>query len=347
MADKKVSKNVKWIIVSFALAVLTIKVVLKQSESVSMDDIADYIASANIVLLGLGVVASALFVFFEGVSICSILRKIGYKKKLRKGLFYSTADVYFSAITPSATGGQPASAFFMRRDGIPIGVTTATLILNMMMYTFSIIFLGFIALIISPGVFRNFSDVSEVLIIIGAVSLSLLGLVFLLLLKKEDVIFKPLTAFFVFLHKRNLIKNDNGIEKRLEKAKKDYKTCSELLSSTKGVFLSAFVWNVLQRASQMVVPMLVYAALGGDRHKLALVFSKQCLITIGYNYIPIPGGMGISDYLMVDGFSEMMGRELAFVVEMISRGMTFYVCVSLSGIITLIGYLLLRKRKGK
>ena len=76
-----------------------------------------------------------------------------------------------------------------------------------------------------------------------------------------------------------------------------------------------------------------------------ILFSKQCLITIGYNYVPIPGALGIADYLMIDGFSSVMPEGLAYELDMISRGLTFYICVALSGIITLIGYLRGRNEK--
>ncbi|MFR2128888.1 MAG: hypothetical protein ACLS4M_06675 [Eubacterium ventriosum] len=42
----------------------------------------------------------------------------GYKRPFRKCLVYSSSDIYFSAITPSATGGQPASAYFMMKDKV-------------------------------------------------------------------------------------------------------------------------------------------------------------------------------------------------------------------------------------
>ena len=37
----------------------------------------------------------------------------------------------------------------------------------------------------------------------------------------------------------------------------------------------------------------------------------------------------------------------AFNIDMISRGLSFYICVALSGIITLIGYIIIRRRKKK
>jgi uncharacterized protein (TIRG00374 family) len=344
-STNKLSKNIIWIIVSFLLAILTISTVLKVSKDISLDDLFEAVESANKLYLGLGIIASALYVWFEGVAICSILNKIGYRRKLSQGFIYSTADIYFSAITPSATGGQPASAFFMIRDGLSVGITTATLILNLMMYTFSIIILGAISFIISPGVFTGFGQVSRIFIVVGAVTLTLLALAFLILLKNEELIFGPISKLFSFLHRKKLIKDKTDIEERLAVTKEEYKMCSEIVSKGKLMFLPAFIWNILQRGFQIAVPMLIYASLGGDKTKMASVFSKQCLITIGYNFVPIPGGMGISDYLMVDGFNEMMGESLAFTAELLSRGITFYICVSLSGIITLIGYFLKKKAK--
>ena len=342
---KKISKKLIWSIISFLLAILTIRVVLRQSRDISISDLVSAIGSSNKLFFILGVIAAALYVWFEGVAICSILKKSGYIRSPVKGLLYSTSDIYFSAITPSATGGQPASAFFMIRDGIPTGITTATLVLNLMMYTISIIVLGVIAIIISPMAFMEFSRLSKILITVGFATLSILALIFFVLLKNEEYIFKPLLKIFSFLCKKKVIKEKERKLSKIEKIKNDYKMCSDMISDNKNVLIRAFLWNFFQRASQLFVPMLIFASLGGDKLKMAEVFSKQCLVTIGYNYIPIPGGMGISDYLMIDGFSRLMGEQMAYAVEMISRGITFYICVSISGIITLIGYFAGRKGK--
>lgn len=337
--NRKLSKNFIWTLVSVLLAALTIRVVLKQNQDMSVSRLLDILRSSDKPFFLLAIVSAALFVWFEGVAICSILKYAGHPRSLKKGFLYSTSDIYFSAITPSATGGQPASAFFMARDGIPMGIITATLILNLMMYTLSIIVLGILSVAISPRAFGDFGIGSRIFIGIGFVGLSVLVLIFFILLKKEELIFKPLSKLITFLYNKGLIKEKDKKISRLSKIGNDYKDCSALISGRKRVLLTAFFWNLIQRTCQLVVPMLIYASLGGEKIKMALVFSKQCLVTIGYNFVPIPGGMGISDYLMIDGFCRMMNRQMAYNVELISRGITFYVCVSISGIITLIGFL--------
>ncbi len=319
--------------------------VLKNSESASVSELIAVIGSSDKPCFMLAVAASAMYVWFEGVAVCSVLRSTGYPRSNMKGLLYSTSDIYFSAITPSATGGQPASAFFMMRDGIPAGIATAALILNLTMYTLSILVLGIASVIISPDAYRGFSGYARFLICLGVAALSILALFFYVLLKKEKLIFRPLIRLITFFYDKKLIREKDRKLSKLEKTRNDYKSCAALISGRPRVLISCFIWNIIQRASQIMVPMLIFASLGGDKSKMPMVFSKQCLITIGYNFIPIPGGMGISDYLMLDGFTKMMGEHMAYNVELISRGLAFYICVSVSGVITLIGYLVGRNGK--
>ena len=79
------------------------------------------------------------FFVFEALALKVLCKTFGYKISFRKSLVYSSSDIYFSAITPSATGGQPASAYFMMKDKIPGAATTIILLVNLTLYTTSII----------------------------------------------------------------------------------------------------------------------------------------------------------------------------------------------------------------
>ena len=342
---KSISKNIIWTCISIALAVMTVRIILKQNRDMSLADLTDMIGSSNKIYVILSIISAVFYVWFESIAIRCILKQAGYLRSRRKCLIYSTADVYFSAITPSASGGQPASAFFMGKDGIPGGTITATLILNLIMYTVSVVFLGAVSLLLQPGTYASFGISSRILILIGFFGLTLLTIVFLVLLRNGSLIFKPLRHLIDFGHRIKLVRNREATLEKLERIGDDYKTCAGLISNSRRVLLYAFIWNLLQRMNQLVVPSYIYAALGGERSKMLSVFARQCLVTIGYNCIPIPGGMGISDYLMIDGFTPVMGENMAYSVELISRGITFYICVAISGLITLGAYVLRRKKE--
>ena len=336
---KRTSKNIIWTMISLLLAILTVRVILKQNRDMSFSDLTDIIRSSNKIFVILSMLSAVLYVWFESIAIWGILKKAGYKRSPLKCLLYSTSDVYFSAITPSASGGQPASAYFMRKDGIPGGTITATLVLNLIMYTVSVVFLGLISILIRPGTFASFGTSSRAFITFGFFGLTVLTVGFFILLKNGSLIFNPLTRLIDFAYRKKIIKNKEAALARLEKVGNDYHTCSGLISNSKRILIYAFAWNLLQRINQLIVPSYIYAALGGNRSDMVTVFAKQCLVTIGYNCIPIPGGMGISDFLMIDGFTPVMGESMAYSVELISRGITFYICVAISGLITLAAYI--------
>lgn len=340
-------KKIFWGIVSFGLALLTIKVVLAQSGSLSISQLIAIAGKSNKLMLFIAMFCSFLFIFFEGVALVSILTSAGYERSLYDGMLYSASDIYFSAITPSASGGQPASAFFMVNDGIPAGVVTAALILNLMMYTISIIVLGIVAVIIKPSAFISFNTVSKTFIIVGFVVFSVLSLFFLTILKKGEWLFGLAVRIVNFLSERHIIHNPDKINSKIKKAMSDYDKCAELISGKKRILFKAFICNFFQRLSQIIVPMFVYIGMFRNVDNALEVFVKQCMITIGFNYVPIPGAMGIADYLMIDGFSGIMKKHNAFKLEMVSRGMTFYICVALGALITLTGYVIKRRKNAR
>ena len=341
---RKPYKTILWTVVSLFLAVFTIRTVLNASRTVSINDLVQTASEADRLYLLAAVLCTALYVWLEGEAVCAILDGIGFRKPHRRGLLYSAADIYFSAVTPSATGGQPASAFFMIRDGIPAGTASAALILNLMMYTVSIILLGILSLVIVPGAVSGFGGVSATLIICGFAVLTGLAFFFYLMLKKGGRIFVLLSGLIRFLHAKGLLRRKERVAARLDKAREDYKNCAKLMKGKRRMILKVLALNVLQRAAQISVPVWLFLALGGHAGNAPGVFAKQCLTTIGYNFVPVPGAMGVADYLMVDAFNGFMGSEEAFSLELLSRGLTFYLCVLVCGAVTLTGYVLKRSK---
>jgi len=72
------------------------------------------------------------------------------------------------------------------------------------------------------------------------------------------------------------------------------------------------------------------------------VWVTQCLVIIGTNMIPIPGAMGISDYMLVSGFAAIgFTSAQALNLNLASRGVSFYLSVFICGlsmIIRIISY---------
>ena len=152
-----------------------------------------------------------------------------------------------------------------------------------------------------------------------------------------------------FLHSKKLI---HRLERRLQKldeAQAEFETCARVMKGKGPVLQRALLWNLLQRAAHLAVPMCIYLALGGRPENAGLLFASQCLVVMGYAPVPVPGAMGVADFLMVDAFSGLgfIPVEEAFRLDMLSRGLSFYLCVAVSGVITLLGYAALHRREHK
>ena len=235
MKDKK--KQIIWFIVFIALVGVTLFTIVKQNESFSIEGFAKYVSAASWQWILLAFVCMAGFILFEGMAILVICRAFGYKEKFRRGMVYSAADIYFSAITPSATGGQPASAYCMMKDKIPGAVTTIVLLINLTLYTISIIVIGVACFLLRPGLFLMFSPLAKIMITIGFLLQFVLIAVFLLLVYREKIIMKVAAAAMKGLSKLHLIHNIEKNRSILKRWRNNIKNVQKRLRIIKSLCL--------------------------------------------------------------------------------------------------------------
>ena len=332
-------KKLMWQLVSIAIALLTILAVFSQTGNMSLSSLKSSLEGANPFYLTLAVLSMFGFIIFEGEAILVIIKSTGYRRSHWQGLLYSSSDIYFSAITPSASGGQPASAFFMTKSGVPLSVTTAALLL--------ILVIGAVCIVFQPLTFLNFHTPGRIFIIIGYIVIAFLGNTFWLMLKKKKLLEAMVVKVLRFLKKVKILrKTDNKVIK-LKKKMENYAEAARQMSGHTRTLLLVFLFNLLQRLSQLMVPVFMYLALGGKKDNVFTLWVTQSLVTIGSNCMPIPGGMGVTDYLMLDGFGKIMTQEASAQLELLSRSLSFYICVLICGLTMLVGYIQILRREKK
>ena len=345
---QKKQHRLLWSIVFIIIAAASIWAVTAQNGNFSIAAFFAFVRKCNPIFLIAAILCMLIFILAEGGAILTMCRAFGYRRSLRDGFFYSASDIYFSAITPSATGGQPACAFFMMRDGIPGSTTTVILLLNIVMYSVSILIIGVLCFIFQPSIFLWFSIPARILILVGIVIQVLLCSFFILLLKKEKILHLLCGKILSFLSRIHLIRNLPRKQQKLEKIIADYRTCAQAISGQKQLLLRVFLLNLLQRAGQLSVTVCAFLATTGGTFTDALhILVLQSFVVIGSNCIPIPGAMGVVDYLLLDGFRNIMDSASAVNLELLSRSISFYFCTLLCGAAALIKYILQRTGRRK
>lgn len=129
---------------------VTLIVLFTCNQDLNFRNIGEFLASSNPWLLLAAFFCMVLNTAFEALSLHAILRGIGCKPKYRSSFAYASSEVYFSAITPSASGGQPASAFYMMKDGVDAGRSSFALVFNVIAYTAAFFVIGILGFALRP-----------------------------------------------------------------------------------------------------------------------------------------------------------------------------------------------------
>lgn len=342
------SKNkLLWSLIFLLIAAGTVYAVISQSKHFSFGEFKRFLANASPAYIGAAVACMFGFIAFEGFAIYVMCRDLNFKCSPLNSFVYSATDIYFSAITPSATGGQPACGYFMVKDGIPALFTTVALMANLAAYAVSTLTMGLVSLAARPGLLMKFSLFSRVLIYLGYGAQIVLIVFFTLMLKRKDIVHSICRWGVRLAGKLKLSRRARALEEKLEKKMEDYEAYSQMVRGKRSMLLKVVVFNILQKASQIAVTMFSFLATGGKLSEAFDIFCLQSYTVIGVNCIPIPGAMGITDYLMLDCFGSVMSPLEATNLELLSRSLSFYCCVIICGAAVVAKIIQQRVRRNK
>lgn len=333
-----------WSILFVFIAIGTIAAVILQNKDFSFYDFSQYIKSASLLWLLAALGCMVLYVLFEGLALLIICRAFGYKCNLWQGYIYSSADIYFSAITPSATGGQPASAYFMVKDGMSKMMITSALIMNLCMYTLSIIVVGTLCFVFRFNTFLDYNLISQLFIIFGYLVQVGLAIFFIFLFFNKSLLHKLCSSFLHILCKIKILRKEEQKQTRLNNAMERYHHYVTVLSGHRKTLLFVLLFNLLQRFFHICITVFAFLATGGTIKQAIDVWFMQGYVLIGSYCVPIPGGMGVSDSLLLDSFDSIMSNEAAVHLDLLSRSLSFYLCILLCGISILLQYCVVKKR---
>lgn len=329
-------KQILYIVIFLALIGVTFYAIVGQNEELTFRSFMDYVLSLQPFWLLAGILCVFMFIMLEGMSIRYIAGKLGYKRGYYNGFIYSTADIYFSAITPSASGGQPASAFYMVKDKIPMSVTTITLVLNIMQYTMSLAVISLLCFVLRPEYFHLFDGWSQLLIIIGVIVQIVLTVLFAMLVFFPNIIKGVCEWFITLLTRMKIMRKRRRKLKKLYNMVDEYRDCAKIIKESPVIIAVAFLFNLLQRFFVIAVTYCVYKGGGNTGHSFIDVMAVQGYVLIGSNSIPVPGAVGIADYLFLDGFKTIFSSPASTTMgEIVSRGLSFYICIIVCGGFTL------------
>ena len=331
---RKSVKNLIWLILLVALSLLTFRVVIGSSSDFTFSEFSDMVKGMNQIWLVLALLASFGFLYFEGLGLKCTCRFFGHPIKTTDAVLYSSTDFYFSAITPTAAGGQPAALLIMSGRDVPAAISAMALLLNLIMYTTSLLFIGIVFFILNPSLFLGLDTFCRICIVVGAIFQSFLIWLFYMSMFKDKAVLRVCTWLLNLLCRLHILRNRSEKQEKLYSSVAQYKHCGEQLRSEKKLPRRVFACNLAQRMCVILIPVFIFLGMGGSPSNIIQAMSAQSLALVGSNAMPIPGAVGISDFLFLNGFETLIDDPVS--LDILSRGFSFFLPLIFSGIILFI-----------
>jgi len=292
-------------------------------------DIAGTLRNANIGWILLAVLSMALYAVADGINISRCLKLAGYKISFSQMMKYSFSGFFFSSITPSSTGGQPAQLYFMAKDKLKVSHSAFTLLCALLSFQCAAVFLGVIGVLFSRGeVFRLQGSFSYVFPIGFAMNIAIIiGLICVLFTRRIAGFF---AALGLWAMKFKGIKP--GDKFRFLRSFAAYRRAAALLRMNKSVFVKMLLTSFVQIILFHSVTFFCAHAVGCVSLDWFTVLRTQSSLFISVSSLPLPGAAGVTEYGYALFYSDLIPEELLGSVMLLSRFCAFVLPLVTSGL---------------
>ena len=331
MSDKK--KNLINGIFLLTVFVLTIYSVFSGRD---LSDIADTISEASPVYLFMGVGCVIFFIWTESAILHYLFATLGIKTKRRTCFLYSSVGFFFSCITPSAGGGQPAQVYYMRKNMIPVPVATVVLMVVTITYKSVLVVIGCLLAVFGQGFLNRYLYEVMPVYYLG-LGLNVVFCAAMLVLAFHTSLARDMAMRVLgLLEHFGFLKKKTSRTERLLLTMEHYNDTAAFLRQHKHVLLRVFS-----------VTYFVYRAFGLKGTAMITLVLLQSTISVSADMLPLPGGMGISEHLFLTIFDPILYGDLLLPAMVLSRGIAYYVQLGFSAAVTMYAHITLVRKHRK
>lgn len=335
---EKTKKFIKNFVIFLLLIVLTFYIALKDQD---FSELAIIIKNVDLKFALIAILSMLVYLTCEAINIGRMLKALGEKSQFFKNFKYALIGFFFSAITPAASGGQPMQIYFMYKDKINVANSTLALLVNLLCMQITTISLAIISL------YFNISYMSSgiILFFIIGILLNLSALSLLLIAIFSSTLLDKLVGFIIKIMKSLKLKKFDILKEKLEKEVTSYKENAVYIRKNKYVLFKNLLTSYLQFFIYFSISYWVYRGLGFNTFNILKITSLQSIVFATVSGIPSPGAVGVNEGAFISIFKNVFPAHTLKSAMLLSRGISFYLFVIISGLV--VATLFLKKNKNE
>ena len=239
---------------------------------------------------------AVLFVLLQWVFDAMGLHVLAAPRQPKRSFFASfittMVGVLYSAITPSATGGQPMQVVSLGRQGMDTGTGTSVIVVKTALNHVAISLYALVMVCLELPFFQAHVS-SFSFIVLFAMAASLLFIAGLLLFTINQKLTRRLGYALVhFLHKLKLCRDEARLQAKLDTLFEQFFTSAKGIGSSVWRCVAVVVFTALQLTCYFIVPFCLYRSFGFEGASVVRLMAATTFVYFASMFVPVPGASG-------------------------------------------------------
>ena len=292
----------------------------------------------------IGLVCSwAAYLFFDVLATWYCLRTQGFTISLFRVLVINVIGLYYSNITPGASGGQPMQVSYMRKAGVPVGNGTTAVTIRLIANQFMVSMLSLLFLVFNRTYVLDQLAGAIWFVRIGwLINFAVVPLVLLAAFRRNWVL-KLAGGITGLLTRLRLVRDRESFTDKVSRGLDTYYTAiHDLLRSPMQILLQ-YLFSALSMLSLTGSVVFVYYAFGMSGTPWYHILTLSLLLFVSASYTPLPGASGAQEGGFLYYFRNIFTGGTVGLALLTWRFFTYYIALFV-GVLTLILERLTRRK---
>ena len=317
------------IIILVSISIFIMYLIMKDN----FDEISQNILHANLLYILLGLLLVVVHILFQSLSMHLYLKEIDSNYRFKNTFILMFSALFFNAITPFSSGGQPFQVYILNKQGIKVTESTNAILQNFLAYQISLILLGTTAIIINNNI--NIIPSSNVLknIVLAGFIINVAVLLFIIFLgKAKNINTKLFNKIFNFIFNLKVFRNKPGLKEKANKKIDEFYESNKYFKNNKFILLKSVLLNMCALLILYSVPLLIFYSVGNNSINLLETIVCSSYTYFIESFVPIPGGTGGLEYGFIEFFKKFSTPAILSSCMILWRFTTYYLTMILGAL---------------
>lgn len=336
-------------LINLAIIVVTLGVVLLVGfQGNSWQDVITAVTSLSPEWLALCLVAWLAYIGFDALSMYLFLKLSGHPIPYWRAYYTSIIGLYYSNITPGATGGQPMQVYSLSQCGVPVGVGTSSITVKFTTLQSALVIMGAALWITFPEFVNTQTQGFTVFLRLGTFINSLAVVLVVLLAVNKTLVRGLLHGIVNLLTKIHIVKHPDQVHAKCDDTMASFHASVYMLRHEKLHLLLQMLLSIAQMTCLMLVVVFVYHAFGLSGCSDLKLITLGLMLYMSVSYTPLPGASGMQEGGFAIFFAGIFPETTLFTALLLWRFFTYYISLIVGAAVTTgfsIGSLLRKKKK--